>query len=159
MAAKDKYIIPQIRFRSDAYSAGVTVGDPTDGTFCLYSYGDPNVKSTLDIFAGTADFLKRMEITKEELDGYILNAYGLVTKPLGILDRRMWDMRLAISGADPAVVNHMIEDIKNASLKDREAAANTIGDALKRGAVVTVGNESNIRAAGNVFDEIINYKE
>ncbi|WP_083267454.1 insulinase family protein [Robinsoniella peoriensis] len=159
MAAKDKYIIPQIRFRSDAYSAGVTVGDPTDGTFCLYSYGDPNVKSTLDIFAGTADFLKRMEITKEELDGYILNAYGLVTKPLGILDRRMWDMRLAISGADPAVVNHMIEDIKNASLQDREAAANTIGNALKRGAVVTVGNESNIRAAGNVFDEIINYKE
>lgn len=159
MAAKDKYIIPQIRFRSDAYSAGVNIGDPSDGTFCLYSYGDPNVQSTLDIFAGTEDFLMTMEITEEELKGYILNAYGLLTKPLGILDRRMWDMRLAISGADPIAVNGMLEDIKKATLRDREAAAKTIGDALKRGAVVTVGNESDIRAAGNVFDEIMNYKE
>lgn len=100
-----------------------------------------------------------MEITEEELKGYILNAYGLLTKPLGILDRRMWDMRLAISGADPIAVNGMLEDIKKATLRDREAAAKTIGDALKRGAVVTVGNESDIRAAGNVFDEIMNYKE
>lgn len=159
MAAKDKYIIPQIRFRSDAYSAGVTIGDPSDGTFCLYSYGDPNVKSTLDIFAGTKEFLKTMEITEEELKGYILNAYGLLTKPQGILDRRMWDMRLAISGADVDGVNHMLEDIKKATIQDREAAANSIGAALKRGAIVTVGNESNIRAARNVFDEIINYKE
>lgn len=159
MAVKDKYIIPQIRFRSDAYSAGVTIGDPSDGTFCLYSYGDPNVQSTLDIFAGTENFLKKMEITEEELRGYILNAYGLLTKPLGILDRRMWDMRLAISGADTAAVNHMLEDIKNASLQDRDGAARCIGDALKRGAVVTVGNEANIRAAKNVFDEIIDYKE
>lgn len=100
-----------------------------------------------------------MEITEEELRGYILNAYGLLTKPLGILDRRMWDMRLAISGADTAAVNHMLEDIKNASLQDRDGAARCIGDALKRGAVVTVGNEANIRAAKNVFDEIIDYKE
>ena len=56
-------------------------------------------------------------------------------------------------------MNRMLEDIKNASLQDRDGAARCIGDALKRGAVVTVGNEANIRAAKNVFDEIIDYKE
>ena len=156
-ALSDKYTIPTFRFRMGAYSAE-TQASLNQGFLYSYTYQDPNVEKTIEAMKALPDALEQLQITEEELDGYILNTYASATAPLGAWNEVMNRMGLELMGADTARMQEIAADIRNATLEDREAAEEAIRRVQENAGYATVGNEKAIRADADCFDEIVSYR-
>jgi len=65
----------QVRVKGGAYG-GFATFDSRSGAFSYLSYRDPNVRTTLNVYDETAEFLRRLELTPEELTKSIIGAIG-----------------------------------------------------------------------------------
>ena len=79
----DAYLYPVLR---DGYGAyGVFSGFVEDDGAYVLSYRDPNVAETFEAYEEMPAFIKELEISQEELDGYILSSYSYYAAPQGEL--------------------------------------------------------------------------
>ncbi len=65
----------RVRVQGGAYG-GFSVFDRRSGVFTYISYRDPNLLATLDIYDRTAEFLRGLELSREELTKSIIGAIG-----------------------------------------------------------------------------------
>ena len=156
-AAIDRYIIPKLRFQMGAYSAAGGYL-PYDQLFYVYTYSDPNLGESLDVFSGLGDYLREEDISQEELDGYILGAYGEATRPLGIYSGAWRGVWCDIAGIDKAAILNTIRQIREATAEDKDEAAERLDKAIKNGGYAAVGNQKKLESDSRYFDEIVNYK-
>ncbi|MCC8024498.1 MAG: insulinase family protein [Clostridium sp.] len=158
LACGDKYLKPAIRYQGGAYDSGVDFYIPA-GYFSLWSAADPDIKSTLEVFAQAGSAIEGLSLTQKDLDGYILNAYAQALPPAKALGSRMRYMHRDIAGISSAAVNLMIGDIRRARLEDQQEAARIIQSLLEKGPAVTVGNERSITKNRGWFEEILDYRQ
>lgn len=157
-AISDRYIVPKLRFQGGAYSADA--GYSSDMTkIVTYSYRDPNVKETIDIIKGEADYLESMELTQEDLDGYILSTYGVVTGPEGSLEKHMTAMEYHMYGFDTAGFLKQAAQIKEASIEDKDQAAVALRKLLEKATYVTTGNQKQILEDKDSFEIVTDYRQ
>lgn len=157
LAAGDKYVKPAVRYRGRAYDSGIDFLLPA-GYFTLWSTEDPDIESTLSVFNNTGQALAELNLTSEDLQGYILSAYAQALPPTGILNSRMRAMRRSVMGISSSHINEMIRDIRNSTAEDQTEAAALISRLLKTGPVSAAGNEKIILEYKNLFDEILKIK-
>lgn len=69
----DMYLLPQLRDQRGSYGAYLYLTD--DGIYA-FTYRDPNIADTYEVFDGLADFVADIVIDQETLDGYILSSYS-----------------------------------------------------------------------------------
>ena len=67
-------------------------------------------------------------------------------------------VRAAIYGYDAQREAQAINDMKNASLEDQQAAADCLQRIIQSGGFATVGNESALGAESEAFDQVISYR-
>lgn len=156
-AASDRYVTPLIRFQMGAYSAGASF-NMLKGQMLLYSYSDPNVGETLEVFDGLGEALAGLELTQEDLNGYILNSISNTARTKGVLAQPLTAVRAAIYGYNAQREAQAINDMKNASLEDQQAAADCLQRIIRSGGFATVGNEDALRAEAEAFDQVISYR-
>lgn len=65
------YILPEIRFKGNAYGAGCSL-DPLLGTLTLMSFRDPHVVRTFEVFEGVADHVLHAPWGRAELDRAVI---------------------------------------------------------------------------------------
>ena len=65
------YLFSEIRLKGNAYGAGCSYSS-LGKTVALYSYRDPHVSRTLDVFAGLIDYLKDVDWTQTDVDRAII---------------------------------------------------------------------------------------
>ena len=65
------YLWNEIRVKGGAYGCGCSTG-PAGDVIC-YSYRDPSPSSSLDVFRGIPDFIRRFSEGDEEMDQYIIS--------------------------------------------------------------------------------------
>ena len=157
LAAGDRYIKPEVRYRGKAYDSGVDFLLPA-GYFTLWSTADSDVKTTIDIFRNAGERLGSLPISAQDLRGYILSAYAQALPPMGLLNTRMRAMRRHMAGVCPKALYDMISDIKNSSLSDQKEAAQIINQLLKNGPVSVVGNAAAIMEQKELFDQILHIR-
>ncbi|MCR5136257.1 MAG: insulinase family protein [Oscillospiraceae bacterium] len=156
-AFQDTYVIPTLRFRLGAYGANC-VYEWDLGTLFTIVYSDPNVKVSVDAMRAMPEAIREMQLTQEELDGYILKAYSKANEPEGVLDGVMEAMICDILGMDAERTLRIRSDVRNATLDQLAEAVEHIADVMKNSTLCTVGNEALIRADADCFDEIISYR-
>ena len=157
-ALNDKYSIPVFRFKLGAYGAQSSHSG-VQGVLVTYVYSDPNVKSTINALYAMPDAFETMELTEEELDGYILSAYSTATYPIGVMGKVMSDMTGVFMGGDPEKQRRFDLEMREAAPEDLPAAGEAIRRVIEKSALCTVGNEALIRADADCFDEVVTYRE
>lgn len=158
MALNDRYIVPKIRFQGLAYSA--SMGQYRDlKKIYTFSYSDPQVADTVAVIDGEADALAAMELTQEDLDGYILSAYSNVTYPLGNLEKYLYAMEQDLIGFDMENWRRLAAEIKTATVEDKEQAVDTLRQLLKEQHLVTVGNAKLLQEEADTFDQVYDYRK
>ncbi|MGN0372787.1 MAG: insulinase family protein [Enterocloster sp.] len=153
-ALSDRYIKPAIRYRGSAYDSGIDFILPA-GYFTLWSTADQDAASTIPVFLNAGKALEELELTDEDLKGYILSTYAQALPPAGMLNSRMRYLRRAMMGIDTKRVNEMISDIKNCSMNDCREAARLIGNMIEKGPIAAVGNEKALTGCRQLFDEVL----
>ena len=157
MAAADRYTDPRLRFQMGASSSGITFSADSGG-MVMYSYSDPNGAKTMEVFEGTADAIRQMELTQEDLDGYILTAVSMAGMARGVLNKPLRAMDNEILGLDTEKACRVVNDMKRAAAGDREAAAECFEKIIEQSGMVTVGSEARLRADGDAYDRVLSYK-
>ncbi len=68
---KFDYFLPEIRLKGNAYGGGSSLS-PASGTTTFYSYRDPRLKETLDVFDGALGWAKAQSWSEDDLERALL---------------------------------------------------------------------------------------
>ena len=148
------YMHYQIRAQGGAYGAGIRIG--TDGTLASYSYRDPHIKRTLEVYQTLADQLANNELTDEERTMYIIGSMGAFTPPLTPQAEGSGDLSAFITGRTYEERQAWLDQALATTNEDLAR----IGDVLRKGfnedAVFSVvGASAKIREEKDLFGELV----
>ncbi len=150
----DNYLLPMLRDQYGVYGAYTAAADA--GIY-LYTYRDPNIQETFEVYAGLPAFMESLEsLDQETLDGYILSSYSSYATASGEL-----------SGALSAILNHIsnipqekkteymqeLKGITAEKVSDYAAAYKALVD---NGIYATSGGAAAILKYSDMYEEIIN---
>ena len=152
----DKLLYPELRVKNSAYGGNSMLF--TDYVFGYYSYRDPKVAETFDVYASAGDFLRDLEMPESELEGYITSVYGSLTAPIGPLSTALRGINDLLNGENTCdKTMKMIKDIKAFKPEDIVKYA-PLADSVtsESGSRCTAGAKSMIEANAGLYD-YINY--
>ena len=79
--ARFDYLLPEIRFKGNAYGAGVA-HDDSQGVLYQFSYRDPHVVETLNAFAKLRDYIAAQTWSQTDIDRAIIGSAKEAEKPI-----------------------------------------------------------------------------
>lgn len=158
MAADDWYTVPKFRFQMGAYSSGINFL-AYSGAMLMYNYSDPNAAETIKVFEGKVDAIAAMKLTEKELDGYILTAVTSSDMARGVFTEPLMTMENEIVGRDTRKACEVANTMKFAVLEDQKAVSEYFREVLNQSGTVIVGNETQLKADPDAFDQLLSYKE
>ncbi len=157
-ALSDKYFLPKIRFSGTAYSAGAR-GKIDGSIMSIYSYYDTEGLNTINIIKDAASALSNINITREELDGYILSALSGEIVPEGKFSGAFLTISRDLKGMDLAKIEKEINSIKETTMSDMGKAIESIKDAIANLTIALVGSKNKVNEASEVLSEIYDWTQ
>ena len=151
----DRLLTPVLREKMGAYGAQ-SLALPGGGII-LFSYADPNIAETYQVFESVPDLLAQTEADRETLEGYILREYSQYAKPAGELTgaAQALDAWVRLGKRPEDTLEHM-RRLKELTPEGVRAAAEVYRAALAGGARVTLGSAGKIGENGQLFDKVYN---
>ncbi len=142
----------KIRVLGGAYG-GFAVFDSYSGTFNFLSYRDPNLLQSLETYNQTGNFLKSLELDESELTRSIIGTIGDLDAYLLPDAKGFTSMRWHLTGTTDAERQRLRDQVLNTKLEDFHEFGAYLDQINAQGAVVVLGFEEVIKAAG-IFQEI-----
>ncbi|KAF2321231.1 hypothetical protein GH714_035923 [Hevea brasiliensis] len=136
----------RVRVSGGAYG-GFCDFDTHSGVFSFLSYRDPNLLKTLDVYDGTGDFLRELEIDDDTLTKSIIGTIGDVDA-YQLPDAKGYSSLLRyLLGITEEERQKRREEILSTSLKDFKEFADAIDAVKNKGVVVAVVSLEDVEAA------------
>lgn len=147
------YLYNSVRVKGGAYGVGVRIGRDTK-SLSYFSYRDPNLKETLDVYDKTADFIRGLDLDKEALDNYIISTTGGMDSPLtpSMLGTRAFNAYF--SGVTVEDLQRERDEVLNTKPDDLKKLAEIFDLVKESEAVCVVGYEGKLRENKELFGEI-----
>lgn len=148
-----EYLMNEVREKGGAYGSGFNIGQ--DGNAILYSYRDPNLKETLNIFDKAGDFLRNFKADDKQMTNYILalvNSQGATVDPFTAGSSA--DMSY-ISGQTMEDSVKLRDEIMNTKASDIAAYADLLDAIAKQNIYCVIGNATKLDENKNLFTNIV----
>ncbi len=140
------YLLEKIRVQGGAYGAGSSY-DRSTGIFAWTSYRDPHLLRTLDVYDGTAAFLRSVELDRLTVERSIIGTIGDLDA-YQLPDARGYTALVRhLTGVSDAYRQSIREQILDATAADFRAFADAAEAASTHGAIAVVGSAEAIAAA------------
>lgn len=140
------YLLEKIRVQGGAYGAGSSY-DRSTGIFAWTSYRDPHLLRTLDVYDGTAAFLRSVELDRLTVERSIIGTIGDLDA-YQLPDARGYTALVRhLTGVSDAYRQSIREQILDATAADFRAFADAAEAASAHGAIAVVGSAEAIAAA------------
>ena len=157
IALQDQYLLPSLRYTGQAYSTEFGFADSLEQIY-VYTYADQKAAATVDVFLGMVDALEQMELTQEELDGYIISAYSVATMPSTETQDAIDAMTDDLRGFDVARMYQWMEELKTTTMADQQKAVDMLRTVMEQMKMVTTGNGNTLSADADYYDEVYDYR-
>lgn len=150
---RSKVLTPVMR---DTYSVYTPIFSVNRDMATLVAYRDPRLRETFtEVLPSLSDSIRDLNITQEELDGYITNAYSDLAYPMGPFTG-------AATAIDDILTNKNsferslteMKELKQMTPEDIAVYADIFDKFVSDGARVSVGNPQLIAKAEDLFDEV-----
>ncbi|XP_062091512.1 presequence protease 2, chloroplastic/mitochondrial-like [Humulus lupulus] len=136
----------RVRVSGGAYG-GFCDFDSHSGVFSFLSYRDPNLLKTLDVYDGTAEFLRQLEMDDDTLTKAIIGTIGDVDS-YQLPDAKGYSSLLRhLLGVTEEERQLRREQILSTSVKDFKEFADAIESVKDKGIVVAVASSDDVDAA------------
>ncbi|XP_024028914.1 presequence protease 2, chloroplastic/mitochondrial isoform X2 [Morus notabilis] len=148
----------RVRVSGGAYG-GFCDFDTHSGIFSFLSYRDPNLLKTLDVYDGTAEFLRQLEMDDDTLTKAIIGTIGDVDS-YQLPDAKGYSSLLRyLLGVTDEERQRRREEILSTSLKDFKEFAEAIESVKDRGVAVAVASPDDVDAANKERDNFFQVKK
>ena len=148
-----EYLWQKVRVENGAYGCGASVGSAE--RLDLWSYRDPQIKTTLNTYDGAADFLRSLNIGERAVEDYIISCIRGLDNPATPQAAAYISDRLYLSGRTDDILQKERDELLSATLADINALGERMAACVPGRAYCTVGSAENINANKELFDEII----
>lgn len=147
-----EYFWLKIRVQGGAYGAFVNFN--RNGAMFFGSYRDPNLKETLEVFDGTADFLKNFDVSEREMDKYIIGTFSKIDKPLTPSLKGQIAAEFCLKNITYADRQKSREEIFNTRQADIRVLEKFVADCMNKNIICVFGNEDAIKSNSEIFGSI-----
>ena len=149
----DRILIPQLRERYGVYTP--MHGFTENGAYLL-TYSDPNIEKTFDVYRGIADTLRDLDITQEELDGYILSAYADLASSEGELSGAITAVFDRLGHVPEDLTRQRMRELKSLTPEAVRACAEVYEKLATEGRLFTVGSAEAVKRSATLYDAVLN---
>ncbi len=140
------YLWDRVRMQGGAYGAFIPYNSHS-GSLVFCSYRDPNLAQTLDIYRHTADFFRKLDLPKGEIEKAIIGVIGdFDSYQLPDAKGHTGLMRY-LYGTTSEYRQRIRDEVLGTTLADLHAFAEVLDEVGKNGRIVVVGSSDNIDAA------------
>lgn len=145
-----EYLWNKVRVQGGAYGCGSNF--LKNGNFYMYSYRDPDLKNTYEVYDQLKDFLRKLQLDGKQMRQYIIGTINILDRPKSNAEK--FDLSLA---------RHFMNITKEDIQKERDEILSATEEELKIYISLfeklgknycTVGNEDMIEGQKEMFDEI-----
>ncbi len=147
-----EYFWTKIRVQGGAYGAFVNFS--RTGAMFFGSYRDPNLKNTLEVFDGTADFLRNFDVSEREMDKYIIGTMSKVDKPVSPFLKGQIAAEFCLNGITHDARQKSRDEILSTRQKDIRALAELVAACMNENNLCVFGNEAVIKDNAEIFKSI-----
>ncbi|MBK1468532.1 insulinase family protein [Parvimonas parva] len=146
-----------IRAIGGAYGAGLSI--TRDSEMLMFSYRDPNLKSTKETFNSVGKYVSEMEITEEELESFKISLVKDFNPLLTPKHKGYTSMVMYITGSDEKELELYLGQLLNTKLEDLRELGKVIDEVLSQDGFVVVGNTNKIKENSKEFKNIVVLKK
>ncbi len=148
----------QVRMKGGAYGA-FSLFDHRSGVFDYISYRDPNLLNTLHAYDATAEFLRQVALSPDEIEKSVIGAVSRMD-PYLLPDARGWtSMQRHLTGEDDRYRQRLRDQILDASAADFRAFADVLDALAPSGHIVVLGAEDKVDEANAVLSPHLDKKQ
>ena len=151
------YMHNNIRAIGGAYGAGF--GITRDSEVTMFSYRDPNIKSTKETFLNVGKYVSELEISDEDLEGFKISVVKEFDPLMTPKQKGKFSLSLYISGSDEEELELYLEQLLSATTEEIKSLAGVLNEILLQDNFVVVGNSEKIKENKDEFKKVINLKK
>lgn len=149
---ESEYLYPRVRLQGGAYGCYIDMSN--DGNLAFFSYRDPNLTRTINVYNETYKFLENVDFAKKDMENFIIGTVGRVYRPLtpdkkG--EKAVGDYICNITYED---VQRERDEILNTTIEDIKSYAKMIKSGMDEHYCCVVGNEGKIKENQANFNKI-----
>ena len=150
-----KVLYPEFRVKRSAYGSYTSLSRLYS---YVYTYRDPNLKESYEVFNSLPKLIKNIKLNDEELTDFKLSAYASFSYPLTKFEAArtaIYETFAKVNEKRPDRYVRYMREIKEATKEDINAMCAVFDKMVSDGIYVTVGSKEQIEANADLFDEII----
>ncbi len=143
---RTSWLWEKVRVQGGAYG-GFCRFDSHSGVFNYLSYRDPNLLGTLDNYDGSSQFLKQIELNKDQITKSIIGAIGQIDAYQLPDAKGYTSMVRHLIGLTDEFRQKIRDEILSTTLADFRAFADVLAQVNEKGLVVVLGSQEAITEA------------
>jgi Zn-dependent M16 (insulinase) family peptidase len=143
---RTSYLWEKIRIQGGAYS-GFCAFDRKSGVFSYLSYRDPNLLATLANYDRTADFLRRLELSDDDLTRSIIGAIGAIDAYMLPDAKGFTSLSRYLTGDSDEMLQRYREQVLSTTAADFRQLADVLDAVRDEGQIVVMGSPDALAAA------------
>jgi Zn-dependent M16 (insulinase) family peptidase len=148
------YLWSKVRVEGGAYGASCGI-DARSGVLAFYSYRDPNLLATVDVFDRAGDFLTTAAPDSTELTRSIIGTIGEIDDHLLPDAKGFISMQRLLAGDTDEIRQRERDEVLAASRDDFAPLADALERVAETGRVVVIGSEQAIAAANRERQDML----
>jgi len=149
----DAYLLPSLRDQYGVYSVMHSFSE--DGDCAIFTYRDPNIDQSFEVFDALPAFVAGFEAGQEVLDGYILSAYVNYAMPEGELSGAINQIASILREEPEDLRIQYMRELKSLTPQMLTSYADLYADMMDEGLRFPAGSASAIASSGQTYDQIL----
>ena len=146
------YLWTKVRVQGGAYGAFTNFN--RNGFMFLGSYRDPNLKETLDVFDGTADFIAGYEATPREMTKAIIGTMSNIDTTMTPKMKGEAAVSCYLRNITEANRQQMRDEILGTTVEDIRALAPLVRDCMAQNVLCVFGGQKKIQENSELFGSV-----
>lgn len=154
------YLYNNVRVNGGAYGTGVSISDT--GNVYFYSYRDPNLKETLNVFDKAGDYLRNTKMTDAEMTNYIIGTLASLDSPISPRTQGTVSDIYYIIGETQEDIQRERDEILNTKWEDISKYADMLDAIVKQNNFCVFGSKTAIEQNKDIFKktlDVINHSK
>ncbi len=150
-----EYLWQNIRVKGGAYGCMSNFNRIGEGFFV--SYRDPNLKRTMEIYEGVADYLKNFTVSDRDMNKYIIGTMSNLDQPMTPAAKGDRSMNLYMNHVSEDMMQEERNQILDADQGDIRALARVVEAMMRADQICVIGSEDKIEENKDMFETISSF--
>lgn len=144
-----EYLWQNVRVRGGAYGCSCNTG--RGGDIVFFSYRDPNLERTLDVYRGVVEYLKNFDVDERDMTRFVIGTFSEMDAPLTPVSQGRRSLGAFLTGVTYEMIQKDRDEVLNADQQSIRELADMLQAVLAASYVCAIGNEEKLKQESELF--------